>query len=80
MLTKHDYEIARRALEATDAARLYSSLSGGERQRVQLTRVLAQIWDAPPEGDRLLLLNEPTSSLDLAHQHSTLAVARRACP
>lgn len=76
-----DYEIARRALEATDAlhlaARLYPSLSGGERQRVQLARVLAQIWDAPKTGDRFLLLDEPTSSLDLAHGHSTLAVARR---
>lgn len=79
--TARDYEIARRALEATDAvhlaARLYTSLSGGERQRVQLARVLAQVWDAPPSGERFLLLDEPTSSLDLAHQRSTLSIARR---
>jgi iron complex transport system ATP-binding protein len=75
-----DYEIARAALEAVDARhleeRLYPTLSGGERQRVQLARVLAQIWEKTTE-DRYLLLDEPTSNLDLAHQHSTLAVARR---
>jgi iron complex transport system ATP-binding protein len=75
----HDYEIARIALETVDAGhleeRLYPTLSGGERQRVQLARVLAQIWEKSA-GDRYLLLDEPTSNLDLAHQHSTLAVAR----
>ena len=75
-----DYEIARAALVATEAdhltERLYPTLSGGERQRVQLARVLAQIWE-PAAGARYLLLDEPTSNLDLAHQHSTLAVARR---
>ena len=82
-----DYEIANAALEAVEArhlaARLYPTLSGGEKQRVQLARVLAQIWESRPEakaggaGARFLLLDEPTSNLDLAHQHSTLAVARR---
>jgi iron complex transport system ATP-binding protein len=76
-----DLAIARAALEAAGAAdleaRLYPTLSGGERQRVQLARVLAQIWEAPPAGARYLLLDEPTSSLDLAHQHDTLALARR---
>jgi iron complex transport system ATP-binding protein len=60
--------------------RLYTTLSGGERQRVQLARVLAQI--DYPRGERraprYLLLDEPTSSLDLAHQHATLRTARRA--
>ena len=60
--------------------RLYTTLSGGERQRVQLARVLAQI--DYPSGERgaprYLLLDEPTSSLDLAHQHATLRTARRA--
>jgi len=77
----HDYEIARAALAATEAGhlteRLYPTLSGGERQRVQLARVLAQIWEPPADGARYLLLDEPTSNLDLAHQHSTLAIARR---
>jgi iron complex transport system ATP-binding protein len=56
------------------AARAVSSLSGGERQRVHLARTLAQIdgVDAP-----LLLLDEPTASLDLAHQREVLALARR---
>ncbi|WP_340119547.1 heme ABC transporter ATP-binding protein [Pelagibius sp. 7325] len=63
------------------AHRLYTTLSGGERQRVQLARVLAQIDFAQTDGGdrpRYLLLDEPTSSLDLAHQHATLKTARRA--
>jgi iron complex transport system ATP-binding protein len=81
-----DYEIAHAALEAVEAEhlaeRLYTTLSGGEKQRVQLARVLAQIWEArhdetDTDGARFLLLDEPTSNLDLAHQHSTLGVARR---
>jgi iron complex transport system ATP-binding protein len=63
------------------AGRSYPTLSGGERQRVQLARVLAQI-DFPAAGTgregRYLLLDEPTASLDLAHQHATLRTARRA--
>lgn len=78
----HDLTVARAALEAAEAShlatRLYPTLSGGERQRVQLARVLAQVWDAPQDGAaRYLLLDEPTSNLDLAHQHQTLAIARR---
>lgn len=81
---KGDYEIARAALDAVEAAhleeRIYPTLSGGERQRVHLARALAQIWEPSPShinGVRYLLLDEPTSNLDLAHQHRTLAVARR---
>ena len=76
-----DYEIAREALEAVEAGhlkeRLYPTLSGGERQRAQLARVLAQIWEPHPDHARYLLLDEPTSNLDLSHQHSTLEIARR---
>lgn len=68
------------ALRATAADHLrersYTALSGGERARVQLARVLAQIWEPSPEGKRLLLLDEPTANLDLAHQHHCLRVAR----
>jgi iron complex transport system ATP-binding protein len=39
--------------------------------------VLAQLWEPPREGARYLLLDEPTASLDLAHQPGTLALARR---
>jgi len=78
--TQHDYDIAFDALEACQvihlAERLYPTLSGGEQQRVQLARVLAQIWEPNELGTRYLLLDEPTSNLDLAHQHSTLQVAR----
>lgn len=50
------------------------TLSGGELQRVHLARVLAQLDSAGNE--KILLLDEPTSSLDLAHQHQTLKLAR----
>ena len=53
------------ALDAFDLGRLATrplqALSGGERQRVALASVMAQ--DAP-----LILLDEPSNSLDLAHQ------------
>ncbi len=63
--SKTDREIVMRALELTDtirfAARSLDSLSAGERQRVFLARGLAQ--DTP-----ILLLDEPTSFLDVRHQ------------
>jgi iron complex transport system ATP-binding protein len=79
--SSHDWKIAAAALESVGldviAERAYPTLSGGEQQRVQLARVLAQIWDKPSTGERYLLLDEPTTSLDIAHQHSTLRLARR---
>lgn len=73
-------EIIDSALDATGVShlgnRIYPTLSGGERMRVQLARVLAQIWEAPAHP-RYLLLDEPTASLDLAHQHSCLRIARQ---
>ena len=79
--SKKDYEIAYCALEIAEvnqlAERLYTTLSGGERQRVQLARVLSQIWEPLQDGrPRYLLLDEPTSNLDLSHQHATLRIAR----
>ena len=72
--------LAERALHETEALtfadRPYTVLSGGERQRVQLARVLAQC-DADPTARPFLLLDEPISGLDLAHQHAALASARR---
>lgn len=53
--------------------RTMSKLSGGEQQRVQWARILAQL-DNRTEG-RLIFLDEPVSSLDLAHQHDLLAKA-----
>jgi iron complex transport system ATP-binding protein len=58
------------------AERSMDTLSGGERQRIHLARALAQVWDAE-SGHCALLLDEPANALDVAHQHATLAVARR---
>lgn len=73
-----DYAIAEAALDTVGMRsfenRIVATLSGGEQQRVQLARVLAQVW-AIPNG--LLLLDEPTTGLDLLHQHHMLDVARQ---
>lgn len=73
-------EVINAAMQAADvsalATRLYTELSAGERARVQFARVLAQIWNAENGYERYLLLDEPTASLDLAHQHSVLAMMR----
>ncbi len=78
--TKRDYEIAELALEKVEALefaeRFYPTLSGGEQQRVQIARVLTQIWELQENSLRYLLLDEPTASLDLAHQHLILQTAR----
>jgi iron complex transport system ATP-binding protein len=78
--TLRDRDIALETLRYLDMAhlaqRLYPTLSGGERQRVQFARVLAQLWE-PQAGPRYLLLDEPTSSLDLAHQQQALRGVRR---
>ena len=55
--------------------RNYLTLSGGEQQRVQLARVLAQVWDTPTE-QRLVLLDEPVSALDIQYQHQVLALVK----
>lgn len=59
------------------ANRTFQELSGGEAQRVMLARVLAQVWAPLAEGQpRWLLLDEPVSSLDIAHQLQVMEIAR----
>lgn len=64
-----DHQLTQLALQSTDcegfAERLVGELSGGEQQRVLLARALAQ--DTP-----ILLLDEPTTYLDLQHQSNLL--------
>lgn len=75
-----DARAVRDAMQAADVThlreRFYPGLSGGEAQRVQLARVLAQL-DNPGGEARYLFLDEPTASLDPAHQHAILKLARR---
>jgi iron complex transport system ATP-binding protein len=61
------------------AHRLYPTLSGGERQRVHVARALCQLaMTARGQNEtRCFLLDEPTASLDLAHQGHVLSAMRR---
>lgn len=58
------------------ARRTVNTLSGGELQRVHLARVLVQIGLHATDTIRCLMLDEPISSLDPAHQHAALCTAR----
>ncbi|MEM7029031.1 MAG: heme ABC transporter ATP-binding protein [Chloroflexota bacterium] len=79
--TMEDQAIVIETLQAVGmsdfADRTYTTLSGGEQQRVQLARVLAQIWTNIGKETCYLLLDEPTASLDLAHQYQTLRLAKQ---
>ena len=60
------------------ARRSFPTLSGGEQQRVHFARTLAQLWTTPHDSSgKLLLLDEPTASLDLVHRQSVLDLARQ---
>ena len=58
------------------AERNYLTLSGGEKLRTHLARAMAQILEPIHADPRVLLLDEPTSSLDLRHQMRVLEIVR----
>jgi iron complex transport system ATP-binding protein len=78
-----DLEYAARALAATGtsdlAARSFTTLSGGEKQRVVIASALAQLSAASDAeaGSHVLLLDEPTASLDLAYQLEIASLIRQ---
>ncbi len=72
-LNHDDMEIIHWALERTHLTdyqdRTVSSLSGGESQRAWIAMALAQ-------RPKVLLLDEPTTYLDISHQHEVLELVR----
>lgn len=71
---KEDYDATRRAMERADAWELadnpVQSLSGGQRQKVYLAMAMAQ-------ETQTILMDEPTTYLDIQHQLSLMTVSQQ---
>lgn len=69
-----DYDIVDEALRAVDAVdiadKLLPKMSGGERQKIYLAMALAQQTD-------IILLDEPTTYLDMRHQLETMELLKK---
>ncbi len=74
ILTSHDKEIVRTAMEMVHAIELkdrdFSAISDGQRQRILLARAICQ----EPE---IIVLDEPTSFLDIRHKMEFLKILRK---
>ena len=78
-----DTAISQKAMALMDVEQFrdrdYTTLSGGEAQKVQMSRVLAQIWQQGKGEAKLLFLDEPVSHLDVRYQYQLMRIAKDFC-